>query len=125
MDSGFSGDMIFLAFLVLLLFGPRKLPEIVKVVGRVAVEFKRAANEFRGQFSREIAELEPLQPAKALVRWRTISQTTLKVRRDGERRSAETFRFCSVVLGNLADHIRLRCRRPTVPGLPSDSSSKR
>jgi len=66
MDSGFSGDMIFLAFLVLLLFGPRKLPEIVKVVGRVAVEFKRAANEFRGQFSREIAELEPLQPAKAL-----------------------------------------------------------
>jgi Sec-independent protein translocase protein TatA len=66
MDSRFSGDIIFLVFLVLLLFGPRKLPEIVKVVGRVAVEFKRAANEFRGQFSREIGKLTPSQPPKNL-----------------------------------------------------------
>jgi Sec-independent protein translocase protein TatA len=82
MDSGFSGNMIFLAFLVLLQFGPRKLPEIVKVVGRVAVEFKRAANEFRGQFSREIGELAPSQAPKNLGSLAPVYQKTLKVRRD-------------------------------------------
>ncbi|MGB2606951.1 MAG: twin-arginine translocase TatA/TatE family subunit [Candidatus Sulfotelmatobacter sp.] len=66
MDSGFSGDMIFLAFLVLLLFGPRKLPEIVKVVERFVAEFKRVSSELRAHFSREIGELEPSQPAKTL-----------------------------------------------------------
>lgn len=42
MDSGSAGDVIFLAFLVLLLFGPRKLPEIVKTVWRLVAELKPA-----------------------------------------------------------------------------------
>jgi Sec-independent protein translocase protein TatA len=42
MDSGSPGDVIFLAFLVLLLFGPRKLPEIVKTVRRFVAELKPA-----------------------------------------------------------------------------------
>jgi sec-independent protein translocase protein TatB len=66
MDSGFSGDMIFLVFLVLLLFGPRKLPEIVKIVGRFVAELKRASSELREQFSHEIGELEPSQSVKTL-----------------------------------------------------------
>lgn len=66
MDSGFSGDVIFLAFLVLLLFGPRKLPEIVKIVGRFVAELKQTSSELRAHFSREIGELEPSQPAKTL-----------------------------------------------------------
>jgi Sec-independent protein translocase protein TatA len=66
MDAGSAGDVSFLAFLVLLLFGPRKLPQIVKTVTRLVAELKRASSEIRGQFSREIENPEPTQAAKAL-----------------------------------------------------------
>jgi Sec-independent protein translocase protein TatA len=44
MDLGTFGSVIFLAFLMLLFFGPRKLPEIVKTVGRFLAALKRASN---------------------------------------------------------------------------------
>jgi Sec-independent protein translocase protein TatA len=66
MDLGFSGEMVFLAFLGLILFGPRKLPEIAKTAGRFIAELKRASNEFQGQFNREIGELDVVKPAKTL-----------------------------------------------------------
>jgi sec-independent protein translocase protein TatB len=66
MGSSYSGDIIFLAFLAFVLFGPRKLPEILKTVGRFVGELKRASNEFQGEFKREVGDGEPSQPAKAL-----------------------------------------------------------
>jgi sec-independent protein translocase protein TatB len=59
-------EMIFLAFLGLVLFGPRKLPELARTVGRFMAELKRASSEFRGQFTREVGDLELSQPARAL-----------------------------------------------------------
>ena len=52
--GGFSGEMIFLFFLALILFGPKKLPEIGRQVGRLMNEFRRASNEFRAQIESEI-----------------------------------------------------------------------
>jgi TatA/E family protein of Tat protein translocase len=57
MSLGFS-DTGFLFFLALLLFGPKKLPEIGRQIGKVLNEFKRASNEFRSQIEAEIATLE-------------------------------------------------------------------
>jgi sec-independent protein translocase protein TatB len=54
MNFGFSGEMIFLFFLALILFGPKKLPEIGRTIGRFMNEFKRASNEFRSQIESEI-----------------------------------------------------------------------
>jgi len=54
MNSGFSGEMIFLFFLALILFGPKKLPEIGRQIGRIMNEFRRASNEFRAQIESEI-----------------------------------------------------------------------
>lgn len=54
MNFGFSGEMIFLFFLALILFGPKKLPEIGRTIGRFMNEFKRASNEFRSQIEAEI-----------------------------------------------------------------------
>jgi sec-independent protein translocase protein TatB len=71
MNFGFSGEMIFLFLLVLLLFGPKKLPEIARQVGRFMNEFRRASNEFRSQIESEINSLETdrrpqiLPPAQA------------------------------------------------------------
>jgi sec-independent protein translocase protein TatB len=56
--GGFSGEMIFLFFLALILFGPKKLPEIGRQVGRLMNEFRRASNEFRAQIESEINAVE-------------------------------------------------------------------
>ena len=55
---GFSGEMIFLFFLALILFGPKKLPEIGRQIGRFMNEFRRASNEFRSQIEAEINAAE-------------------------------------------------------------------
>lgn len=54
MNFGFSGEMVFLFFLALILFGPKKLPEMGRQIGRLMNEFRRASNEFRSQIESEI-----------------------------------------------------------------------
>jgi len=65
MNLGFS-EMVFLFFLALLIFGPKKLPEIGRQIGRFMNEFKRASNEFRSQIEAEINSLEAEVPPQIL-----------------------------------------------------------
>jgi len=51
-------ETIFLFFLALVIFGPKKLPEIARQVGKWMNEFRRASNEFKSQIEQEIAHLE-------------------------------------------------------------------
>ena len=55
---GFSGEMIFLFFLALILFGPKKLPEMGRQIGRLMNEFRRASNEFRSQIESEMNSVQ-------------------------------------------------------------------
>lgn len=57
MNLGFP-EMLFLGLLALLLFGPKRLPEIGRQVGRFLAEFKRASNEFQSQLENEVRQLE-------------------------------------------------------------------
>ena len=43
------GDTALIALLALLLFGPKKLPELARQLGKLMGEFRRASNEFRMQ----------------------------------------------------------------------------
>jgi sec-independent protein translocase protein TatB len=51
-------ETIFLFFLALIIFGPKKLPEIARQIGKYMNEFRRASNEFKSQIEQEIAHLE-------------------------------------------------------------------
>ena len=51
-------EMLFLLLLAFLLFGPKKLPEIGRTIGRGLAEFKRASNELKGQLENEMRLLE-------------------------------------------------------------------
>jgi Sec-independent protein translocase protein TatA len=51
-------ETIFLFFLALIIFGPKKLPEIARQAGRLLAELRRASNEFKSQIETEIAHLE-------------------------------------------------------------------
>jgi sec-independent protein translocase protein TatA len=67
MSLGFP-EMVFIVVLALLLFGPRRLPEIARTWGKFMAEFKKASNEFQGQIHEEIRklELEEADPRKHL-----------------------------------------------------------
>lgn len=58
MDFGFSGEIIFIMLLALILFGPRRLPEIARTMGKFMAEFRRASNSFQNQIHDEIRKLE-------------------------------------------------------------------
>ena len=51
-------EMIFIFLLALIIFGPKKLPEIGRQIGKAMGEFKRASNEFKSQIEGEIRNLE-------------------------------------------------------------------
>ena len=57
MNLGFT-EMLFIFLLALLIFGPRKLPEIGRQLGRSLAEFKRASNEFKNQIEDEVRQLD-------------------------------------------------------------------
>lgn len=51
-------ETVFLFVLALVIFGPKKLPEIARQVGKWMNEFRRASNEFKSQIEQEIAHIE-------------------------------------------------------------------
>jgi TatA/E family protein of Tat protein translocase len=51
-------EMIFIFVLALVLFGPKKLPEIGRTVGKAIGEFRRASSELKATFDREMNNLE-------------------------------------------------------------------
>lgn len=65
MNLGFS-EMAFLVLIGLILFGPKRLPEIARTMGKFIAEFKRASTEFQGQIHDEIRKLELEEHAKAI-----------------------------------------------------------
>ena len=65
MNFGFS-EMLFLFLLALLLFGPKKMPEIGRQIGRALAEFKRASNELKGQLENEMRLLEAEEREKKI-----------------------------------------------------------
>ena len=51
-------EMVIIFILALVLFGPKKLPELGRTIGKAITEFRRASNEFKSTFEREMQNLE-------------------------------------------------------------------
>ena len=51
-------ETVFIFILALLLFGPKKLPELGRTMGKAITEFRRASNELKATFDREMKTLE-------------------------------------------------------------------
>jgi TatA/E family protein of Tat protein translocase len=56
-NLGFS-EIAFIFVVALLLFGPKKLPELGRSIGKGLAEFRRASAELRGNLEHEIQSLE-------------------------------------------------------------------
>jgi len=67
-------ELILIFVVALLVFGPKKLPELGKSLGRAMHEFKRAANEFKNNLENEVGTAEIKED---LLKQQKEIQTTL------------------------------------------------
>jgi TatA/E family protein of Tat protein translocase len=54
---GFT-EILFILVLALLLFGPRRLPELGRLLGRGLAEFRRASTDLRASIEEEVSRLD-------------------------------------------------------------------
>ena len=79
-------EMIVIGVIALLIFGPRKLPELGKYLGKSIAEFKRASNELKNTLEEEIRleEQKTVEPAKPALQSNAPPQAT-----DGHQAQAD------------------------------------
>jgi sec-independent protein translocase protein TatA len=51
-------EMFVIFIVALVLFGPKKLPELGRTIGKALTEFRRASSELKAQFESHLRELE-------------------------------------------------------------------
>jgi sec-independent protein translocase protein TatA len=80
-------ELIIILVIALIIFGPRKLPELGRSLGKSIGEFKRASNELRSTLEEEIRIEEQRDTQKQAP---TPSATTTASTNDGETVSRST-----------------------------------
>lgn len=55
LDSLGSTELIFILIVALIFFGPRKLPQLAKSMGKGLAEFRKASDDFKRTWEREVA----------------------------------------------------------------------
>src|SRR5262249_9507779 len=80
-------ELIVIFVIALIIFGPRKLPELGKSLGKSIAEFKRASNELRNTLDEEIRQEErtkaiappatPVQPAPSIAPHDTVAHAAV------------------------------------------------
>jgi sec-independent protein translocase protein TatA len=89
MFGSIGGPELLLIFvLALLLFGPRKLPEIGKTIGKTLAEFRRATQEFSTSLEREV-EVEKLRELRADLSVPAIPRTAITAGETDPEKPAE------------------------------------
>jgi sec-independent protein translocase protein TatB len=69
-------DSALLIFLALLLFGPKKLPELARQLGKLMSEFRRASNEFRMQMEDELRIADQQEQQKKIAEMQAAAPVT-------------------------------------------------
>ncbi len=60
-------DSAFIFILALILFGPKRLPELARQLGKLMGEFRRASNEFRSQMEEELRIADQAEKTKKIA----------------------------------------------------------
>jgi len=92
-DIGFPELLVILA-IALIVFGPQKLPELGKALGKGLKEFKKTTEEVKGSFESETKDLEEIRntiPRENLLADLAVSVSTSKTDTSETHKPAEDF----------------------------------
>jgi len=53
LESIGTSELILIGIIALIVFGPRKLPQMAKTIGKTMADFRRTTNEFKSTWERE------------------------------------------------------------------------
>ena len=67
LDSLGSIELLFIAIMALVFFGPRKLPQLSRTLAKNLAEFRRASEDFKRTWEREVAIEEFKQDPDSLM----------------------------------------------------------
>ncbi|PYT81110.1 MAG: hypothetical protein DMG40_10520 [Acidobacteria bacterium] len=94
--------MIVVFIVVLVVFGPQKLPELARGLGKLMAEFRKASTDFRSAFEEEMRDLErqamlaerkkAAEAAAAIAAAQTVEPAALPAPASTETATAETAR---------------------------------
>lgn len=79
LESFGTSELLVILVVALIFFGPRKLPQLSRQIGKSLAEFRKASEDFKRTWEREVA-LETTQPEPTgtiLPRESSIAETTV------------------------------------------------
>ena len=78
LESFGTSEFLLILVVALIFFGPRKLPQLSKQIGKSLAEFRRASEDFKRTWEREVA-LESFEPDKSqnLTRDNSVPEMTI------------------------------------------------
>jgi len=81
LESFGTSELLVILVVALIFFGPRKLPQLSRQIGKSLAEFKKASDDFKRTWEREVAldtpRVEPDQNQTILPREDSLSETTV------------------------------------------------
>ena len=82
LDSLGTSELLLILVVALIFFGPRKLPQISRQIGKSLAEFRKASEDFKRTWEREVAlettQSEPEADRSILPRDNSIIETTVE-----------------------------------------------
>jgi len=70
-------EIIIIFVLALIVFGPRKLPELGKTIGKGLAEFKRASNELKATWEDEVRLDKEKEEVSQILKDSTVNPTAI------------------------------------------------
>ncbi len=54
LESIGTSELVLIAFIALIVFGPRKLPQMARTIGKAMSEFRRSTDDFKRTWEKEV-----------------------------------------------------------------------
>lgn len=78
LESFGTSELLVILVVALIFFGPRKLPQLSRQIGKSLAEFKRASDDFKRTWEREVALETHVEPDQTILpRQSSLTETTV------------------------------------------------
>jgi sec-independent protein translocase protein TatA len=85
-----AGELILILVIALIVFGPKRLPEVGRTIGKSLREFRRASQDIRDEFRFSLDEEPPPPPTVATPPPQPVEPITEVVRAKTAKTTAKT-----------------------------------